>query len=252
MKSLSSPAAPSAATGSRNLARFGAVTTVFLILLLIPLLRCCFSGIIANVLQDGPTTHPMSVLSPPTSRPTLSGLFDRRSSFGASRSKVLNAGSTPDRGAARRVWLTAAREMEMSDEHLEQLTKKICKDSAKETRREQAVLRHKSMIELHNTLNSQWNCSRIAPKEAEAKVTEAKGKVSKDAEDTSLSLLFDRRLLCYCRPAAYSGSGLRASVYPTVTATDSHCPGLNKAAASSAARPASGLSATAAAAAHGH
>ena len=102
----------------------------------------------------------------------------------------------------------------MSDEHLEQLTKKICKDSAKETRREQAVLRHKSMIELHNTLNSQWNFSRIAPKEAEAKVTEAKGKVSKDAEDKSLSLIFDRRLLCYCRPAAHSGSGLRLQSTP--------------------------------------
>jgi hypothetical protein len=87
--------------------------------------------------------------------------------------------------------------MEMSDEHLEQLTRKKCKDSAKETRSEQAVLRHKSMIELHNTLNSQWNCSRIAPKQAEeTKVTkEAKEKVTKDAEETSISVsgLFDRR-----------------------------------------------------------
>jgi len=90
--------------------------------------------------------------------------------------------------------------MEMSDEHLEQLTRKKCKDSAKETRREQAVLRHKSMIELHKTLNSQWNCSRIAPKQAEetveTKVTkEAKEKVTKGAEETSISVsgLFDRR-----------------------------------------------------------
>ena len=183
MKSLSSPAAaaaPSAATGSRIHSRFGAMSAVLLLLLLIPLLRCCFSGVLSNVFQDGPRTFPTSALSPPTTSPT-------RSSFGVtSRSKVSNASSTRDhdRGAARRIRLTAARDMEMSDEHLEQLTRKKCKDSAKETRREQAVLQHKSMIELHNALDSQWNCSRIAPKQAEeTKVTRAKA-----SEETSISV----------------------------------------------------------------
>ena len=124
MKSLSSPAAPSAATGSRIHSRFGAMSAVLLLLLLIPLLRCCFSGVLSNVYQDGPRTFPTSALSPPTTSPT-------RSSFGvASRSKVSDKFSTRDhdRGAARRIRLTAARDMEMSDEHLEQLTRKKCKD----------------------------------------------------------------------------------------------------------------------------